>query len=389
MHPSARRAFTITGAAGGLLFLWYLLTMQPGAPLRPAPRDPGYPLPLSRKGLPPPATAALTDSTDAPPATDKPHIRIEEWLKSRGRDARGLVAAWEITGRQSYLDEAARDIPHDPTVCLAVIATLTDKHSRPDFELLIRPWIERLMAAAPRNAEGLQLKSQLSALRQDWPAAYAALRDAMLSGGRRDNHMGDRIETIREALAATGASNADPWTLLLRSPFNAAGDTRALSLHRFTVPQEINAAIAAGDTLRAQAAARIGLAAAEQYADTWGRTLRDELEANHLAQDILRAFPGHTFMGQEGTTSAFILQKMEDDRRVLQLLYDQRSDTAGLYNRAPLAVQTEYARRFIEGSERQAAEWLRSKPSNTPPPVPTPLDPSRSQDIIHPVRPPP
>jgi hypothetical protein len=385
MKPSALRALIIAGAAGGLLWTWYLLSMGEEMPSRTGGRDPQFLPPLSRKGLTALEPAPHTGSTDVPPGKDKPRLGIEQWLEGRGRDARGLIAVWEITGRKDLLKEAVLRFPDNPTVCLAMIATLRNDSARPDYEERLLPWIERLMTAEPRNAEGMLLRSQLFAKRQDWPAAFAAVRDAMHVGGRRDNHLSDRVATIREALETTGASSTDPWTLALRSPFTMAGDTRAISLHRFTLTQEINAANAAGDKPRAQVAADIGLAVAEQYADTWGRSLRDEMEANYLVHDILAYFTDDTPIGQPDATVGGIRRNMEENRATLQQLYDQRSDTAGLYNNATLATQTEYARLFMEGSERQAAEWLRARPADSPPPAPPPLDPARSQDIIRPV----
>jgi hypothetical protein len=81
MKPPALRALTITGAAGGLLWAWYLMRMGPGHARALPPTPPGR-LPLSKTGGPPVAGDAGKDA--ALPALDPSILaRMEQWLEKR------------------------------------------------------------------------------------------------------------------------------------------------------------------------------------------------------------------------------------------------------------------------------------------------------------------
>ena len=71
--------------------------------------------------------------------------QVEAWLASRGRDAAGLVGAWDITGDEALLMEAAERFPGDPRVCVAMIWKLLGNGED------AAEWVDRLVSAEPQN----------------------------------------------------------------------------------------------------------------------------------------------------------------------------------------------------------------------------------------------
>jgi len=382
-----QRLLTVSAAVLTVAWVAFLLWMQPDTPPRTARPDPGYPLPLSKKGLAPVPAAALTDSTDGQGDKDGHLARLDQWLETRGRDARALIAVWEITGRRDLLQEAVRRFPNDPAVCLAIIATTPGKFFISNYKEQLLPWIERLMAAEPHNPEGLLLKSWLLSVTGDHPAAFAAARDAVAIGRPRDNHLAARVETIREALASTGATDANPWTLALRSPLTMGHNALIPSRLKFTLPNEAYHALRAGDEASAIAAWGVARDVAALYLQTPGRTLHEELEAHVVQLAPLRHFRDDLILGPDGLTVAQARQAMEEARRPIMELHRQRISIARFYDNSPLAIQTEYTRRIVEQSQYHAAQWITAT-WEKPPPAPPAINPDGSLNIF-PSQPPP
>ena len=134
-------------AAGAAWLCWFFFRQEPEAitshaaprptvqtqdPLTSQPATPAGPWP--EFGTPEFKTMALE--------------RGKRWLESRGRDSGSLIAAWDITGEEALLLEAAEKFPNDPRVCLSMI-----QHADNDPEAAL-PWIERLIAAEPDNPSG-------------------------------------------------------------------------------------------------------------------------------------------------------------------------------------------------------------------------------------------
>ena len=93
--------------------------------------------------------------------------RGEKWLSARGRDAASLVAAWDLTGEESMLLEAADNFPDDPRVCLAMI------HRLQSSDRDASQWIERLAQAEPQNPAALYLRAAAQRKSGDNAAAIA------------------------------------------------------------------------------------------------------------------------------------------------------------------------------------------------------------------------
>ena len=309
---------------------------------------------------PPPLEVAKPIATKPPdkPTEDWPKFgtlefkklaleRGGKWLASRGRDAASLVAAWDITGEDSLLEEAAEKFPNDPRVCMAMIARYGVKESM--------PWIDRLIAAEPLNPEGFYLKAAAFKALKDNAAALEAIRTAVTMKGERDSHITDRIMTVREAALASGAGIRDAAQLALMAPFTHTPIHSALN-GMMVIPAELKAAVAAGDQDRIHDLAGLGLAAAERI--NHHSTILNELVSSTLEKGVLSQLPPDTAIGEAGTDVAERMRQADARRASLMELMQQSEEIASLHESAPDSVIAEYTDRHILHGERAAMQWL-------------------------------
>lgn len=188
MKPNTLRWMGVSAAVAAAVVCWYLLSTEPDSASRTAGKG------LAR------ATHMSGNPSASKPAGPLPKFgtpefkrtlfeRGQKWLDSRGRDAAGLLAVWNLTGDKAFLDEAADKFPNDPRVCMEMI-------QRGGSRKGLLPWIERLIAAQPLNPEGLYQKARILQLGGDRAGAIAALRQAAVMSGRREDHLVERIQTI-------------------------------------------------------------------------------------------------------------------------------------------------------------------------------------------------
>ena len=109
--------------------------------------------------------------------------RVEAWLASRGRDAAGLVGAWDMTGDEALLMEAAERFPGDPRVCVAMIWKLLENGED------AREWVDRLAAAEPQNPGALYLRAAAQHKAGASEEAIATLKGAVALSGKLDLHL--------------------------------------------------------------------------------------------------------------------------------------------------------------------------------------------------------
>jgi hypothetical protein len=276
--------------------------------------------------------------------------RIRKWLESRGRDAASLVAAWDITGEESLLTEAAENFPNDPRVCLAMIAWLTPKDAL--------PWIERLIAAEPQNPEGFYLKAWACRAMKDNAAALEAIRSAVTMNGERDSHIKDRMLTVREAALASGAGIRDAADLAIAAPCTHTPIHKALN-GLMVIGTELKAAKAAGDTERMLELAGLGLAVAGKLNQT--PDILDELVSSTLEKAVLSELPPDTEIGAAGTSAALQLEEFNARREELMKFLKQGNSFEAIRAAASDAEIAEYTDRHILYGERAAVEWLQQQ----------------------------
>ncbi len=230
--------------------------------------------------------------------------RVEAWLASRGRDAAGLVGAWDMTGDEALLMEAADRFPGDPRVCVAMISNL--RSSGEDAS----EWVDRLAAAEPQNPGALYLRAAAQHKAGAIEEAMATLKGAVALSGKLDLHQRDRVVTVREAALASGAGVREAALLPLRTS-RIKTDVAYLSGAYRVVADGIKAAVAAGDTEEVVALAGISLGMLNQMAAVPGHGLFDQLFENGWRRSTLTAMPGETEYGDSGTTVSQQLELVE------------------------------------------------------------------------------
>ena len=278
--------------------------------------------------------------------------RGRKWLESRGRDAASLVAMWDVTGDEALLLEAAEKFPNDPRVCLGMI-----QHAGKDGKAAL-PWIERLIAAEPDNPNGHYLK--VSALMQlkDGAGALVALRAAVAFEGTLDDHLRDRILTVREAALASGAGIRDASHLALVAPLSHTTAHQTFLGTMRVLRAEIVEAKVSNDKDRLLEIAGLGMAVATQATDSSSRSVLEELIAATVEKDVLLELPGDTDFGNTGKSVSQQMEDLEQRRRGMQEFLKQSEVAGSILHNASDAVNAEYTDRFLLHGERAAQTWL-------------------------------
>ncbi len=356
MNPRFLTGMGVTAAAAAAVLCWYLLSREPDS----APRRAG-------KGLAPAARVAGNRAAPAPveptPGTAAPQPG-PQWLDSRGRDAAGLIAAWDMARDDALLLEAAKKFPGDPLVCSAMI-----QHAGTNFREAM-PWIERLIAAEPDNPEGLYHKAWALIAGNDRAGAIEALRQAGTLPGPRNTHLPDRMLAVRDAATAGAATRGDAARQALAvlgqrrssdpgsySPlFESAPEARGGIPAALT--QELAAAKSAGNEARRMEIIGIGISTAEQHSSGGAVSQWEELNARSLAFTLLVGLPDDTVVGDRGRTAGSIRAEVQGLNQERRLLLTQSAAVRTLIREARDDVIWNYVELFARHGEVAAQKWL-------------------------------
>jgi hypothetical protein len=350
MHLPPLRLFAACIAAAAGLLCWYLLNRKPDA----AP-------PASRTV---PASASPgTDNSVVPAPSPLPeygshlfqsvmHERGLVWLNSRGRDAAGLIALWDITYDEELLREAAEKFPTDPGVCRAMIQ---ESRGHAQTEQL---WIERLLAAQPGNPDNLYLKCASLLSGDDRAGALAVLRDAVLVKTPRLTDLRSRALAIRDAALAAGAAPAAASRIALQASAVHSGSVEMAQGISRVLSEEIHDARVAGDEARLLYIAGLALAFADRLPHASPPLLSDTTIASDLRTTVLASLSDDTEIGERGGVTVAQLkqdaQKWEDDLRNIYTLGTRAEE---FLTTASDAVVAEYTERFLTDGEVSAWQW--------------------------------
>ncbi len=358
MNPRFLTGMGVTAAAAAAVLCWYLLSREPD----PAPRSAG-------KGQAPAAIVtghgayATPSPVEPTPETDAPQPG-PQWLDSRGRDAAGLIAAWDMARGDALLLEAAKRFPGDPLVCSAMI-----QHAGGNAREAM-PWIERLIAAEPDNPEGLYHKAWALMAGNDRAGAIEALRQAGTLPGPRNTHLPERMLAVREAASAGAATRGDAarqalavarqrrssdpgsHSPLFESSTSAPGGIPA------ALTQELAAAKAVGNEARRMEIIGIGISTAEQHSSGGAVSLWEELNARSLAFNFVVGLPDDTEVGGQGRTAGSIRAEEHTLSSDLRLLLNQMVAVRTLIREASDDVIWNYVELFARHGEVAAQKWL-------------------------------
>ena len=348
MKSKSLRAFAVLFAAAGATGCWYLLQREPpnwSSSLIPR-------IPVTQQ------TPTKIQAAEAWPHRGTPEFnrialeRGKKWLASRGRDAGSLVAMWDVSGEKALLKEASERFPDDPRVCLAMI-----QQAGKDSAKAI-PWIERLIAAEPGNPEGYYLKAAALMNANDRAGALAALRTAATMNGPRDNHLRERIMTVREGALASGAGTGDAAWLALAAALETSTIYTPISAMGPALKQEIADAKAAGNEERMLEIAGLGLGLAARFNDTYTGLIVDSLVASSLERMILNQLSDDTEIGTDGKTAGQMKQEAAARGEQLADYLKHNGRSNALLESSPDAVVAEFADRFLLHGEMEAGIWL-------------------------------
>jgi hypothetical protein len=278
--------------------------------------------------------------------------RVEAWLASRGRDAAGLVGAWDMTGDEALLMEAAERFPGDPRVCVAMIWKLLGNGED------AAEWVERLVAAEPQNPGALYLRAAAQHGAGESRAAIETMRGAVALSGKLDLHLRDRMVTVREAALASGAGVRDAAMLSILAPLSRGTGAPFLSGGHRAVADGIKAAVAAGDAEEVTALAGISLGMANQMASVPAPNLLDQLVENAWRRSTLKAMSGETEYGDSGTTVSQQLERVEAKRSELQAVVKESQRVGEWLQQASEAEAVSYADTFLLRGELEAMKMI-------------------------------
>lgn len=346
MKPRTLNWLGVTAAAAAAVVCWYFLSMGPD----PTPRKPrnwstgAASLPVSQSSLEGPLPKFGT-----PEFKSALKVRGLKWLDSRGRDAAGLVAMWDLTRDAELLTEASRKFPDDPRVCMAMIkCTAPPARSR---------WILSQITAEPGNPEGYYLKIA-SLAEDDHAGALAALRQAAVLKGPCNDHMAERIQTAREAAITCGVSTGDAARLALTILWlrNLAEGT----LHGVlgTIYRELEEAKTSGSEQRLMEIRTLGLATAEKFSDDQFVSMRDDMDAQQLKSVMMEGLSDDALIGADGYSVGVLRAEVSSQRKYLAAYHDMEDEAdAALYNSND-ADRVDYLNNYLAHGEAEARKWL-------------------------------
>ena len=351
-RPLIVLTLTVFAFAGATWLCWIFFQQSPEAATPQAVTRPSAPTqrPITKN--------QPAEHTDPWPEFGTPEFkklaleRGKKWLESRGRDAASLVAMWDVTGDEALLLEAAEKFPNDPRVCLGMI-----QHAGKDGTAAL-PWIERLIAAEPDNPNGHYLKVSALMRQKDSPGALIALRAATALKGTLDDHLRDRILTVREAALASGARIREASYLALLAPLSHTTAYQTFAGASRVLRAEIVAAKAAGDQGRLVEIADLGMAVVAHANGGASHSLVDELVGLTVEKAVLSELPGDTEFGVTGRTVSEQREELELRRARMQEYLKQTNAAGEILDESSDAVYAEYADRVLLHGERAARTWL-------------------------------
>ncbi len=353
MKPPPLRWLAVTAAAAAAVLCWYLLTREPDA----TPRTAG-------KGM---APAALVTGKGAAPSLKEPMPKFgtpefksalkergKKWLESRGRDAVGLIAMWELTGDQRFLQEAHERFPDEPRVWVAMLQ-----------DGLTPSAIERMIAAEPDNPEWLYQKIELVTTtpgsKYQGDPIISLLRQAAATKGRRDNHLLESMQRVRETSLALGVGPGDAVRLALVLLDNVSPTVSYAVMQ--VLGEEHQAAKLSGSEDRVREIMELGIATADKFSSARLLTLSEAGRMFRLKKSLLADLSDDTMIGTSGRTVASFRAELVAWSRVTSLVpHDPFSPH--IPDTATDELAGTYFNLFTASGEAEALLWLRQQTVN-------------------------
>jgi len=239
--------------------------------------------------------------------------QVEAYLKTNGRDAAGLLAAFRTSGDPALLKEAMEKFPKDPQVAFEAVI---DQNLSPEEK---RQWLDTFEKSAPDNA----LANYLSAFNyfKSGQSDQAIQELAAGSGKQPDDYTVVRAEEDVEPYLAAGYSLAEAKTM---------AESQILLPQLAQVKQVALAAVdlangytQAGDATSAQAALQMAVNMGQQFANPSSPAEITELVGMAIQKIALSAMDPNAPYGNDGQTVQDQLNQLAQQREALSSLNRQ------------------------------------------------------------------
>ncbi len=272
--------------------------------------------------------------------------QVESYLKTNGRNAASLLAAYRTTSDPALLSEAMRNFPDDPHVAFEAAIR---KDASPDEQ---RKWLDALKKSDPGNA----LANYLSAL-NDFKTGQTdqAVKEFTAASGKQfEDYTSERIEDDVEAYLAAGYSVADAKyaagsQLLLPQLLQ----TKNVGIDMIDLAKSYQQA---GDSASAQAALQMTVDLGARYSTpTPGEPIISQLVGFALETMALKNMDPNAPYGNSGQTVQDQINQIQQQRDQL----GQRSDQVeALLPQISEQDWITYRDRWLMFGEQNAENWV-------------------------------
>jgi hypothetical protein len=271
---------------------------------------------------------------------------IEAFLASTQRSGGSLLAAWEESGDEAYLREAAKRFPDDPRVQLAAAMS-------PSFGPERAEWVERLKKSDPTNP----LPNWIAAAEHfSGKRSKEAIAELLGSDGKTgfQNYSQD---TVAERRALFEASGLEPMRAQVEAQLNIKYDYlgRLQSAAR-GIENELKTLRASGDAQTAQDLSATAVNIGRIMSGNSQGTLIDQLVGLSVESSALKQIPPGEAMAVLGTTTEQRAADLEKQRR--ELLELGRVAGEVVKGKATMEEVTQYFERRKRDGEIAALRWL-------------------------------
>ena len=275
--------------------------------------------------------------------------QVEAFLKTNGRTAGSLLAAFRTSGDPAMLKEAMQKFPNDPQVAFEAVFA---KDLSPAEQ---RQWLDTFKKSAPENA----MANYLSALNYfNSGKTDQAVQELSAVGGKPlDDYTISRIQNDQEAYMAAGHSIADAtdlalWEIMLPQ----VSQLEHLGNNIVDLAKAYNQA---GDAASAQAALQIAMALGQQYANpSPGKTEISQLVGLAIQEKALQSMAPNSTYGDSEQTVQDLLNGITQQRAAIKGLSRQATDLFSAMLDQDWII---YKERFTAFGGLAADQWVINK----------------------------
>jgi RNA polymerase sigma factor (sigma-70 family) len=275
--------------------------------------------------------------------------QVDSYLRTNGRSAATLLAAFRATGDPALLQEAMREYPNDPQVSFTAVF----KNDSSPAER--RQWLDAFKQSSPQNS----LANYLSAL-DYFKSGHAdqAVQELNAAAAKPQfqDYSADFVQNDEEAWRAAGYSVAEAKTaasMLLLLP--QLGQMKKLTQNIVSLA---NSYRQGGDEASAQMALQAGLNLGQRLDGSPGQSLVSELTGGAIQSIALRAMDPAAPFGQDGQTVQARLDELAQQRAAIVKLTSQ-FDT--MQERVSDQDWISYKDRWRSFGEQAALRWMVGK----------------------------